>query len=109
MRDSILRFIFYARKHPEKQLHSRFEAIRALGANRDFDWIYEDRKSEVVQKLCTVEASAKMVKRTWRHYKKVLCYYPEFYELARQLLKEAKSSKKKRQDDDKYDWVNLLY
>lgn len=88
--DSILKFILYARKHPDKQLHYRFKASHALGKNRDFDWVYEDRKSNVVQQLCTVDMSKKSVIKAWKFYKRKLCYYPEFFGWARYLFKDAK-------------------
>lgn len=102
MKDSIYKFILFARKHPEKELHLRFRATAALGANMDFDWAYEGQKAEVVQKLCTVDATPKVVKNTWRHYKNQLCYYHEFFALAKRLLREGKKK------DYKMSWVYLL-
>lgn len=100
--DSILKFIFYARKHPEKELHNRYNEFKILNSNSDFDWHYEGAKSEVVQKLCTVEATKKQIVNTWKHYKKELCYYPEFYSYARYLLKEGKKK------DYKSSWTDIL-
>lgn len=101
--DSILKFILYARKFPEKQLHSRYNASNALGCNSDFDWMFEDQKSNIVQKLCIVEATRKQVVKAWKHYKKKICYYPEFYTLARQLLKDGKKK------DYKPSWTDMLF
>ncbi len=88
--DSILKFILYARKHPEKKLHNRFTASHALNANADFDWWHESQKSDIVQKLCTIEGTRKQVICTWKYYKEKICYYDEFYALARRLLKEGR-------------------
>ena len=102
MTDSIYKFILFAREHPEKKLHVRFTATAALGANRDFDWAYEGQKATVVQKLCTVEATPQLIKNTWLHYKKQLCYYHAFYVLAKSLLKQGKNK------DYKFHWTDLL-
>lgn len=101
--DAILKFILYARKHPEKELHNRYKATQALGLNGDFDWGYEYQKSYVVQQLCTIKTTKKKIVATWKHYKKELCYYPEFYDLARRLLKEGKKK------DYKPHWTDMLF
>lgn len=44
MRDTILKFILYARKHPEKKLHLQFTAYKALNCNQDFNWVFEEKK-----------------------------------------------------------------
>lgn len=102
MKDSIYKFIIFAQKHPEKELHLRFRATEALGANMDFDWFYEDQKTKLVQELCTINERPKIIKKIWRHYKKEYCYYPEFYALAKRLLKQGKKR------GYKMSWVYLL-
>lgn len=101
--DDILKFILYARKHPEKELHRRFKATRALGMNKDYDWSYEEHKSDWVQLLCTTEAPTREVKKAWKKYHKKMCFYDAFYNLARQILKDGKRK------DYKPSWTDLLY
>ena len=103
MKDWIWKFICFARKHPEKQLHYRFKSTKALNPDSDFDWYHEDQKAHVVFQLCTITATPKLIKNTWKHYKKTLCFYPEFYELARRLLTEGKKK------DYKPHWTDMLF
>lgn len=97
--DKILKFILYARKHPEKELHRRFRASAALNINRDFNWHYEESKCKWVKNLILTDAPIKEVKKSWKKYHKKVCFYDEFYYLARKLLKEGKKK------DYKHKWI----
>ena len=88
--DSILKFILYARKHPEKELHNRYFVTRVLNIDKDFDWVHEESKCDIVRQLCTIKGTTKQVKATWKYYKNKVCYYSEFFAYAASLLREGK-------------------
>lgn len=94
----LLKFIKIARKNMPNTLYKKFDAFNILPNYQDWNWNYEDSKCEWIIRYIEFPKGYpfKWIKKDFKKYINKMCYYDEFIDKAKQLIKEYKKLRGRR-------------
>lgn len=88
----VLKFIKIARKNPNNKLYLNFNAFKILANNKDWNWDYECSKCDWIINYIELPKAVrfKTIKKHFKEYINKVCFYDEFFNKAKYLIKRYK-------------------